>query len=35
MHARSGRLRVSPQRIDDIVGVIKEDQVAMFRGQPG
>jgi heme-degrading monooxygenase HmoA len=35
MHARSGRLQVSPQRIDDIVGVMKEDQVATFHGQPG
>ena len=35
MHARSGRLQVSPERIDDIVGVMKEDQVAMFHGQPG
>jgi heme-degrading monooxygenase HmoA len=35
MHARTGRLQVSPERIDEIVGVIKEDQVAMFHGQPG
>ena len=35
MHARTGRLQVSPERIDDLVGVMKEDQVAMFHGQRG
>jgi heme-degrading monooxygenase HmoA len=35
MHARSGRLQVSPERIDDIVGTMEQDQVAMFHGQHG
>ena len=35
MHARSGRLQVSPERIDDIVGTMKQDQVSLFHGRPG
>jgi heme-degrading monooxygenase HmoA len=35
MHARSGRLQVSPEQIDEIVGTMKQDQVAMFHGQRG
>jgi heme-degrading monooxygenase HmoA len=35
MYARTGKLQVSPERIDDIVDVMKEDQVAMFHGQRG
>ena len=35
MHARTGRLQVSPEQIDDVVRVMREDQIAMFHGQPG
>jgi heme-degrading monooxygenase HmoA len=35
MHARTGRLQVSPEQIDDVVRVMTEDQIAMFHGQPG
>jgi|SoiMethySBSTD1v2_1073268.scaffolds.fasta_scaffold424551_3 heme-degrading monooxygenase HmoA len=35
MHARSGRLQVSAEQIDDVVRVMTEDQIAMFHGQPG
>ena len=35
MHARTGRLQVPPESIDDIVGVMKKDQVEMFHGQHG
>jgi heme-degrading monooxygenase HmoA len=35
MHARSGRLQVSAEQIDEIVGAMKRDQVAMFHGQRG
>jgi heme-degrading monooxygenase HmoA len=35
VHARTGRLQVSPERIDEIVGVMKEDQVALFPGKQG
>jgi heme-degrading monooxygenase HmoA len=35
MHARTGRLTVSPERIDEIVGVMKDDQARLFHGQQG
>jgi heme-degrading monooxygenase HmoA len=35
MYARSGRLQVSPEQIDEIVGTMRQDQVAMFHGQRG
>ena len=35
MHARTGRLQVSPEQIDHVVRVMTEDQIAMFHHQPG
>jgi heme-degrading monooxygenase HmoA len=35
VYARTGRLTVSQERIDEIVGAMKEDQVRLFHGQRG
>lgn len=35
MHARTGRLEVSPDRIDDVVSVLSNEQVPRYRGQRG
>jgi heme-degrading monooxygenase HmoA len=35
VYARTGRLTVSPERIDEIGGVIKDDQIRVFHGLRG
>ena len=35
MHARTGRLEVSPERIDDVVQVLHSEQLPRYRGQQG
>lgn len=35
MHARTGTLQVSPERIDDAVGQLEADQLPRFREQRG
>jgi heme-degrading monooxygenase HmoA len=35
MHARTGSLQVSPDRVDDLVAVFEREQVPRFREQDG
>jgi heme-degrading monooxygenase HmoA len=35
MHARTGRLEVSPDRIDDVAWILQAEQVPRYRGQRG
>jgi heme-degrading monooxygenase HmoA len=35
MRARTGRLEVSPERIDDVVEILMAEQVPRYRGQRG
>jgi heme-degrading monooxygenase HmoA len=35
MHARTGRLQVSPDRLDDVVGQLQSDQIPRYREQQG
>jgi len=35
MHARTGTLRVSPGRVDEMVGRLEADQIPRYREQPG
>jgi heme-degrading monooxygenase HmoA len=35
MHARTGRLQVSPDRIDDVVSQLQSQQIPTYRQQQG
>jgi heme-degrading monooxygenase HmoA len=35
MHARTGTLQVSPERIDDVVAQLRNEQIPRYHGQQG
>lgn len=35
MHARTGRLEVSPALIDDVIDILRAEQLPRYRGQRG
>jgi heme-degrading monooxygenase HmoA len=35
MHARTGTLQVSPERIDDVVSMLRDQQIPQYRDQQG
>ena len=35
MHARTGTLQVSPERVEDVVRVVRDEQLPLYRQQDG